>query len=299
MENVIVLLSTYNGEKYLRTQIDSVLLQKNVNVQLLVRDDGSSDSTKDILNEYFQKGKLIWYEGENLRSAQSFFDLIFHASKADYYAFCDQDDFWESDKLDSAIKCLKKLDENKPLLYCSATKFVDANLQPLKIKSRPGVTSFSQSIISTNATGCTMCFNDVLFNMIRKHRPMSKIMHDGWVHKLCLAVGGFVYYDNNSYILYRQHENNVVGAKRSFAKKWKSRWVNLKNVSKIRSAVVREILENYSEIMPAENVEMANIVAQYDSSFICKLRLALGRRISFPNKEIDLMFRLATILGSF
>ena len=77
MDNVVVLLSTYNGEKFLREQIDSVLNQKDVNVQIIVRDDGSSDATIDILNEYKQSGKIVFYTGENKRTAQSFMDLVY------------------------------------------------------------------------------------------------------------------------------------------------------------------------------------------------------------------------------
>lgn len=300
MKKVIVLMSTYNGEKYLRIQIDSILSQENVDVELYVRDDGSTDLTKSILQQYASRGKLKWYDGPNLKPAQSFFDLIFTSSEADYYAFSDQDDFWEKDKLIRAVSCLENLDCSKPLLYCSSAKLVDENLKDLGRRYCIfGVSEFSQSIISSNAIGCTMCFNNVLLNMVRKHRPVSKILHDGWVHKLCLAVGGIVYYDNNSYIQYRQHNNNVIGAKSTFMKKWKNRWLHLKKISNIRSSVVREILKNYSKIMPAKNIKLANAVAQYDSSFVCRLRLVFGRQISFPIKKIDIMFRIAVLLGSF
>ena len=90
MENdkctVCVLMSTYNGEKYLEEQIDSILAQKGCKVQLLVRDDGSSDGTIGILQKYHEEGYLEYYTGENLKPAKSFMDLLYNAPKAEYYA---------------------------------------------------------------------------------------------------------------------------------------------------------------------------------------------------------------------
>ena len=86
MDTVIVLLSTYNGERFLREQIDSILNQEGIDVNLIVRDDGSKDSTLDILEEYKKEGKLKYYTGENKRTAQSFMDLIYTAPEAEFYA---------------------------------------------------------------------------------------------------------------------------------------------------------------------------------------------------------------------
>src|ERR1035437_8737190 len=128
---VTILLSTYNGEKYLNQLFESLFKQIDVEMSVLVRDDSSSDSTKEILRKYEEEGKLSWYTGENLRSAGSFMDLLFHAPDSEYYAFCDQDDVWEADKLYSAIKMLKQT-QDKPSLYFSQTKLVDKDLNSIK-----------------------------------------------------------------------------------------------------------------------------------------------------------------------
>ena len=120
MKNVTVLMSTYNGETYLKEQIDSILAQEGIRVKLLVRDDGSKDSTQQILDDYSKRGLLEWYKGENLKSARSFMNLVDTVSlDADYYAFSDQDDFWEKDKLSRAIDMLNQFDDVhcKQLLY--------------------------------------------------------------------------------------------------------------------------------------------------------------------------------------
>ena len=109
MRNILVLMSTYNGEKYLKEQIDSILAQKNVEVTIQVRDDGSTDGTIRILEEYQKCGKLNWYSSTNMGPAKSFLDLVYNAPlKYDYYAFCDQDDYWKEDKLYKAIETVSE-----------------------------------------------------------------------------------------------------------------------------------------------------------------------------------------------
>ena len=113
-------MSTYNGEKYIDEQIDSVLAQKNVRVDLLIRDDGSKDETVRIIKRYCEKfDNIKFYEGPNLKPARSFLNLIETAElNYDYYAFCDQDDVWHEDKLYQAIEKIgKKKDSQKPILY--------------------------------------------------------------------------------------------------------------------------------------------------------------------------------------
>lgn len=105
---VSVLMSTYNGAKYIREQIDSILNQKDVNVELLIRDDGSSDNTAEICKEYQKKNTNIrFYQGENIGVGKSFMELLKKAPEADYYSFSDQDDVWLEDKLSRAVKMIK------------------------------------------------------------------------------------------------------------------------------------------------------------------------------------------------
>lgn len=92
---ITVLMSTYNGEKYLKEQLDSILNQEQVDLKLLIRDDGSTDGTVNILKEYENSHTNIkWYSGLNLGCGKSFFQLVLDAPKSDYYAFVDQDDVW-------------------------------------------------------------------------------------------------------------------------------------------------------------------------------------------------------------
>ena len=248
MEKVLVLMSTYNGEKYLNTQIESILLQKDVQVELLIRDDGSTDSTTKILQEYQSKRKISYYIGSNLKPAKSFMELVCNAPQTDYYAFSDQDDYWFPNKLSCAIKKIQSIANiDVPCLYYSKLLWTDQNLKPFnKQPNFVPIKKFSQSVTFNNVAGCTMVFNRKLQEIIKQHTPTSSIMHDNWIFKLCLAIGGQVIFDNNTFIYYRQHTKNVCGGKISFRKKWKRRFYNLFYKNKNYVSVFKELIDNYS-----------------------------------------------------
>ena len=139
-KNVLVLMSTFNGERFIDEQLISLLNQKNIKLKILIRDDGSSDRTVSILKKYkkrYPSIKLIL--GNNIGAKFSFLDLIHEALKLkmkyDYYAFCDQDDYWKKEKLITAINKLQILNNNSPNLYLGQTQLVDSNLNYLKTKS--------------------------------------------------------------------------------------------------------------------------------------------------------------------
>lgn len=301
MYKVTVLMSTYNGEKYIKEQIESVLAQKNVEVKLTVRDDGSSDSTTEILEEYSKRGLLNWYAGCNLKPAKSFMDLVYNCEHNEFYAFCDQDDFWFDDKLSSAVEKLIALEPGKPAVYYGSTILTDSNLKVLEnqgVKRGPFLT-IEQAVISSNATGCTMCFNDAMREVLLEYRPSYQIMHDGWVHKVCIAIGGTIIYDNEPHIYYRQHGNNVIGGTGSFKKRWSSRINRFAKSSRNRSMGVSEILNGYSERLPAKERAVCQEVSRYNDSFRNRIRLLLDSKIKTGDKKIDRMYRIAVLFGKF
>ena len=167
MKKVAVLMSTYNGEKYLDEQIESLITQVGVDVKILIRDDGSSDNTIHLLKKWEKKGVLEWYSGENIKPALSFMELVKRVPKADYYAFCDQDDVWDNDKLKIASEMIGKYGETKPTLYFSNTRLVNSDLTPIKTTTthNPKITLGSALIINP-ATGCTVVFNHALIGVI-------------------------------------------------------------------------------------------------------------------------------------
>ena len=113
-KKVAVLISTYNGEKYIKEQIDSILNQTYKNIEIVIRDDGSSDSTIEIIKEYQKKhSNIILKEGTNVGFIKSFFQLLGLAD-SDYYAYCDQDDVWMENKIELAVNALNEADNTKP-----------------------------------------------------------------------------------------------------------------------------------------------------------------------------------------
>lgn len=217
---VAVLMSTYNGEKYIREQIDSILSQIKVNVTLFIRDDGSTDSTVKIITQYTEKySNIKLWVGENIGVGNSFMQLLYSLTdEFDYYAFSDQDDIWLNEKLERAIEKISK--NTVPTLYVSNQILVDKNGRKLGMRyvQKPDL-SYMQTLSNNKATGCTMLWNKALNDRLTdiNARP-SKILldnriHDVWISAVAGLIGEIVY-DQNGYILYRQHENNVVGVKK-------------------------------------------------------------------------------------
>ncbi len=300
MKKVTVLMSTYNGEKYLRTQIDSILNQKGVDINLLVRDDGSKDNTLEILKEYALNDKLKWYNGKNLKSAKSFMDLLKNSDNSEYYAFSDQDDYWLPEKLYRAVSILEKQPSNIPALYYSETTIVDENLNKLSQRKETRIAKkFNNAVISSNATGCTFCFNKKLRDLINEYEPSYQIMHDGWVHKVCLALDGYVYFDQNSYIKYRQHGNNVVGGTTTPIKRWKRRINTIKTNPCPRSRGIRELLNGYYKYMSKDNINICKEISNYKKTLKNRMILIFDKNIYSSNKRIDIIFRLTVLLGIF
>ena len=277
---LIVLLSTYNGEKYLREQLNSLVSQKLRPNQIFIRDDGSSDSTMDIIKYYADSYKFIkYYQGENLGPARSFMELIKKAGDADYYALCDQDDVWFEDKLSIAVETLETLRLNdKPLLYCSRFTLTDEKLNPLdsEISKLYGFTDYAHSLLFQTAPGCTFVFNAAAKKEIDKY-DMEKeycIIHDSIIHKVCAMLGKVVL-DETSHMFYRQHGNNQIGLsadeKKNFFKRVKRFFTG--ELKHYRRDTALSLLNVYSDVMGDENKELTDIVAHYDTDKVKSKKL--------------------------
>ena len=219
MRNVLVLMSTYNGETYIKEQLDSIYHAKDVTVDCFIRDDGSCDSTVSILQEYKERMGLQYYVGTNIRPAQSFRDLIVKCELGyDAYAYADQDDIWDEDKLKSATDALQSFSDTPCLWYCGVSMFGEREDKYVCSKERA---EDLRAILMTFATinGCCMVFNEPLLKIL-KNAPMGLIdMHDSWTNYLCVASGGKIISDSKCYVHYRIHSANVLGKKDSIMKK--------------------------------------------------------------------------------
>lgn len=263
MEKVIVLMSTYNGEKYLEEQLESLLAQEGVDVDIFVRDDGSSDGTQAILDKWETKGLLKWYAGQNLGWANSFMNLVQQAPTNHYYAFCDQDDVWLPSKLQEAIKLIRQ-HENSPCLYFSnLLKWKDGEIKG-NVKSEDLYFDEYTALLQCPAYGCTMVFNDKLMGLLQSKVPRFVYAHDFWVFQIACLLGKVVY-DPKAYLLYRQHDNNQIGAKKGWKKLWKRRIKSLKTIlnDHKREYIAQQIYSLFQNDLTQHNKNVVSVVANY------------------------------------
>lgn len=290
-----ILLSTYNGEKYLSELLDSISKLTDVEVKLFVRDDGSTDGTTRVLDSWKGKLQLEWYTGANLRSARSFLDLIEKSPVADYYAFCDQDDVWFPDKLSVAEGMLS--DKDSPAMYFSQTQMVDAELRPIDTPVIMPSCNLLESITKSIVTGCTMVINKKLRDYLQMYKPDKVLMHDSWVYKLCMSLGGEVVFDPQPHILYRQHGNNVMGLKKDMKKEWKRRWrESIIKSERLRSREVKVIVQHYNNYLPDENRKLLTQIADYTTNIAYKCNLLFS--VSFRGNSIKETFLLKMLVLS-
>jgi glycosyltransferase involved in cell wall biosynthesis len=218
---VLILMGTFNGEKYIREQLDSIAGQTHKNWRLVISDDGSTDQTLGIAKKWASEvgvDRVEFRQGPKKGFAQNFLSMACDSkSRADYYAFCDQDDVWKSNKLEVAINYLNSADSlGEPCLYCGRTQYVDEQLEvleysPLFLKP-PG---FKNALVQSLAGGNTMVFNQRLKDALEKAGNVPAISHDWWLYQLVTGMDGHVYYDRQAYVLYRQHREALIGGNTS------------------------------------------------------------------------------------
>lgn len=312
---IAVLMSSYNGEKFIREQMESILSQNKryetmdhqldtFQLDVWVRDDGSEDHTISILQDYEKQNHIRWYQGENLGPAFSFLDLIKHCSGYDYYAFSDQDDVWKEDKLVRAIQQLQSAANGKeyPCLYLSNAELVNQDMVTCGrnvYKQNPKL-DFETVACAGGLLGCTMVFNEALARLIREFdSPRNLIMHDFYTALVCTACGGTILYEECATMKYRQHQENVVGVAQGIIGKIKDRFQNIfyKNPVSIAQQA-EEILRIYdNRLMPGAKEWLCKI-SHYRNNIFSRISLACSRKTKYINKNMGFTNRCAILFGS-
>mgnify|MGYP001071318904 CR=1 FL=1 len=276
-------MSTYNGEKYIENQIKSLIKQKEVKIKLLIRDDGSTDSTLEkiqkIINKYPEiEIKLL--SSKNIGYAKSFWDLLNKADlSCEYFAFCDQDDIWLENKLICAIKMIEESKKSKtPILYTSNVTSIDNNMNILSRNTFNSSRSLSiyESLQKNNVPGCTYVMNREAILLARKYNGYME-SHD-WALYNIVNIFGKVIYDKNSYILYRIHGSNALG-KKSLIKELKmkiSRFFN-KNMC-TRSKFTKDFNETFYKDIPEKIRYDIKCLAYYKVDLKYKLHILLSSK---------------------
>jgi len=281
---IAVLISTYNGEAFLRRQLDSIAAQEGVSAEVFARDDGSTDGTLAILRDYAGLWPSLTAPlvGERLGPASSFLTLLGSVPPAfDGFAFCDQDDVWMPDKLSRAAL---RLDEtvDRPALYCSAVMCVDSNLRALGPKSVNGDTRFVHLLFENMAYGNTVVMNARAHAAITARPPQNGvIMHDWWCALVVSAVGQVIF-DPRPGVLYRQHGANAIGAS-------PRRWSELSSIARRLWRQPREVypihdqaqefLRLFEDQLDPERLECARALVQSRRSLAARVAFAAGAEI--------------------
>ncbi len=306
---ILILMSTFNGVKYIKEQLDSIRLQQDEDVSLLIRDDGSKDESLDIITNYIIKHpdfNIELIKGENVGFALSFTKLLYIAYQKyengetfDYYAFADQDDVWLPEKLYRASQMLDNINQrNKPITYCSNTTLVRSNLSVIgnNFRSHNILKTKESAVVQNIATGCTMVFNIQAVETYVTH-PLKVIkVHDFYMYQLCTYLGEVIF-DFNSYILYRQHGNNQIG-KPSLLKRWKKRILKIGHYNDHELEMQsRYLLDALSYEMSENDNKLISKVAFYKKNMRSRLNLLFDNKIHKQTFEQNFFYKFKIILG--
>lgn len=217
--DVVVLLSVFDGDRFITEQLDSIAAQHGVRWLLLWRDDGSDPrrSCTPMLEAFRDRfpGQVFQArqpEGR-LGVGNSYMALLAQAPDARFIAFADQDDVWLPDKLARAVSRLSTVPGSEPALYCGRQTLVDATLTliaPSAVPRRP--LGFGNALVQNVVTGCTIMLNRAARDAVLDIPPPDDTLHDWWCYLVVAGIGGRLMYDAEPFILYRQHGRNVVGA---------------------------------------------------------------------------------------
>ena len=221
--DIAVLLATYNGGKYIWEQLESLFQQSCKQFHLYVRDDGSSDDTMKIVEQFhgmFPDRVTILKDSQKHRGAAKSFMYLLENVDSEYYMFCDQDDIWLPEKIEKTFARMKEVEGTAPVLVATDLRVVDEQLSPIK-------ESFNEDLkidvfrkhpelicVRHVVTGCTMMFNRAAKLAALPMSPRAT-MHDEWVALCVHFKGGVISILDDATILYRQHTSNTLGAEQA------------------------------------------------------------------------------------
>ena len=216
LPKVTILLSTYNGEKYIIEQLDSLLAQTYPNICIFIRDDASTDNTVHIINNYIMQHPefpINWLPdtpGCNLGYQKSFWSLLQNCPASDYYSFCDQDDIWLPNKVELGVQALNNFDGRIPLLYTSSVDYYSMDLQFMGHSQKINLPiALKDVLFYCPAFGFTIIINDVLRKMaLSSVTKYDNIPHDNWCLKIAATLGTIIYNDTPC-AKYRRHNTTA------------------------------------------------------------------------------------------
>lgn len=303
-KSILVLLSTYNGEKYVSAQIDSIINQKSIHtVDLLIRDDGSKDTTVELLEDYRNKypHRITIIKGNNIGYIRSFFELIKCAKGYDYYSLADQDDVWLENKLDIAIEWMEKYKDDRPLLYGASSYLVYDDLKPFGLTqtARKEITFFN-TIIQNFFPGHEQVMNRALLNELKKEIDYSKVyVHDSWITNVAI-IKGKVIFNNSPFVYYRQHQSNEIGFGKGKVGWIKERIRRVRNNDNVKYATqIKYFYEIYGSDLKLEYKKEMERFFKCNKNFIKRLWYVFNSKLYRQSSKETFMFKLLYLFGGY
>ena len=290
MEKINILMATYNGRKYLKKQIDSILNQTYSDFRLLISDDASTDSTLKILEEYEKKDSRVEiYSHEKNLGVVANFEFLINKVRSEYFMFADQDDVWEPDKIE---KSLKKLEETGSDLVYTDLEVVDDKLNQIEPSfwKQKGFydkitkyNSFESLYLNNYINGCTMlCKSSWINDFLPLPKTSKYVIHDYWI-ALVVSHRGKMAYIEKPTIKYRQHGKNQVGSSRKSD--------TLKTLDEIRELFIQVKLEHFETFIKNEKVFKSKEIRELNRKSLAYF-MDLKNKKNFNFKNWKLFFKL-------
>ena len=306
-------MSTYNGERFLKEQIDSILSQEGVEIRLLVRDDGSKDHTCEILSDYASRHQNIaWKACKNVGFVKSFSALVRMAlnketgiqgdretrkqgdKEIDFYAFADQDDIWMPKKLITACRALSGKDASKPNLFTSNSMQIDAEGRELELFHKGPEPRFRKGNVLVFGTeqGCSMVFNRRAMELYAECEPQLT-WHDRWLYHICYFLGS-VTYDHHPLFYYRRHEHNALanhqvaslaGEPRKIVRVYRILFKEPPVTNHVEMA--KEFYDHFSPMLDAADQKLFRRFIACRHSVVSKIYMLFSRHFVYPYYDVN------------
>ena len=297
-KKVAVIMSTYNGEKFIKEQLDSILNQTYKNLEVVVRDDGSKDKTVEIVKEYMKKyPNIVLHEGENLGFIKSFFELLTLA-EADYYAYADQDDVWRENKIELAVICLNGLDDTKPNMAFRNSDYYDEEMKFMSAGPKNKKVSFLKALFSCCGQGMTMTVNKKTRDMIIDNTPKTCFFHDWWTYLVCIGLGN-VAYDNVTTVKYRRRKENATSEGQGYFRllAWGIKHLLVGDGMKDIKQQMINFREYYYYQLSEENKKILKLFSEKENSFSLVMKKFFYPKRFRDNLLDDIMLRIIFLMG--
>jgi len=301
-KKIAIILGYYNGEAHVDEQLESIFSQSHSALHVFIGDDHSpSPFDADVLKIEFKKRLKLSVEtrSENVGFAKNFLQSLACIDDSfEYFAFSDQDDIWYPNKLKKAIEELTKAPAHLPALYCARTEIADADCSQIlgcsPIFNKPP--SFANALVQNIGGGNTMVFNKAARDLIvAASRNTTVVSHDWWCYQIVTGAGGYVFYDSEPCLKYRQHSNNLVGANTS----WSARLLRIRALMEGRFRAWNDVnlkaLADHKHLLTDQNIRILNdFIGARQSSLFKRLKLVkhsgIYRQTLFGN--LGLLFGL-------